>query len=100
MNLELQTIDKINLMGEYLLIEPLMSNKSTDFILPKSDEKPTVARVLKVGNGVMGDKVITMCIAIGDVVIFNEWAAKIFINSGEEHFYIKQSDVIAYFKES
>jgi co-chaperonin GroES (HSP10) len=101
-------ITSLKLMGENLLIEPFERKEIKGFIIPDNKkEKPTIGKVLKVGNGHIQEKKIEMLVSEGDIVIFNEWSAKSIDGLKNDHhnskntteiklFYLKQSDVIAF----
>jgi co-chaperonin GroES (HSP10) len=97
------SIDELKLMGDYLLILPFARKEPHGFIIPENKkEKPTIGKVIKVGNGQLGDKKVDIIIDEGDCVIFNEWSAKSieglkYNNEISKLFYIKQSDVIGFF---
>lgn len=98
-------VNSLNLMGEYLLIMPFKKKEIKGFILPENNkEKPTVGKVIKVGNGQSQEKAIPMIIAENDIVMFKEWSAQSLEElkfNGEvvKLFYLKQSDVIGFFSD-
>lgn len=94
-------IEALEMMGENLLIVPFEKEQPKGFIIPESKkEKPTVGKIIQVGNGYLADKKIEMVVKKGDVVIFNEWSAKpidgLKSKEGEKTFYIKQSEIIGF----
>ena len=94
-------IKNMTLMGEYIIVESIEKNEISGFIMPENKkEKPTMGKVLKVGNGHVSDKKIPMIITEESVVLFNEWSAKsleIMSNGKSKNiFYLKQSDIIAF----
>ncbi len=94
-------IDQLEMMGENLLVVPFEKKEPKGFIIPENKkEKPTVGKIVKVGNGHLAEKKIEMVVKIGDIIIFNEWSAKLIdglkSKESEKIFYIKQSDVIGF----
>lgn len=97
--LENRSLSELNLIGENILILPFEKTEIKGFIIPdKSKEKSTIAKVIKVGNGIVADKEIKMIVNEGDIIIFNEWSAKKLGHVDDKLSYIKQSDIIAFIK--
>ena len=59
-------------------------------------EKPQFAEVLAVGpGGVVEGKEITMYVAVGDKVVYSQYAGTKIKLDGEEYMVLKQNDILA-----
>ncbi len=90
---------KFRPLHDRILVERVAKETVTagGIILPdSSQEKPTQAKVLSVGNGYIKDdgSVRSLDVKEGDVVMFAEWAGTDVKIDGNEYTILKESDVI------
>lgn len=90
---------KFRPLHDRILVERVEKETVTagGIILPdSSQEKPTQAKVLRVGNGYVKEdgSVRALDVNEGDIVMFAEWAGTEVKIEGEEYTILKESDVI------
>ena len=99
-NLEEITINVIELIGEMMLVEPIdkHSNKGGLIIPESKKEKPTLGKIIKIGNGFTLDKDKPLHIFLKEdqTVLFKEWSGTKIEISGKNYLLLKQSDVLGY----
>lgn len=72
------------------------TTKSGIILAGKSDEKSQIAKVVKVGPGIVEDgKKVEMQVKEGDKVVLNQYAGTNIKYEGEEFVIVKQSDILA-----
>lgn len=82
-----------------ILLEEILAESATasGILLPESKEKPSMARVVAVGNG-KKDKdgnVIPMGVAVGDCVIYKKYATTHVTYQDKDYLIIDMKDVLA-----
>ena len=86
-------------LGDRIVVERIESEEKTagGIIIPDSaKEKPKQAKVLAVGAGNKDEngKRIPVDVAVGDVVLFTQWAGNEIKLDGKDLLVLKESDVI------
>lgn len=86
-------------LADRLVVERLEQEEKTvgGIIIPDTaKEKPKQAKVLAVGPGAKDEsgKRIPMDVAVGDIVLFTQWAGNEIKIEGKEYLILKESDVI------
>lgn len=77
-------------------LEAEETTKSGLILTSQSKEKPQIAEVVAVGNGVIdGDKNVEMVVKIGDKVVFPRYGASEVRFEGEEYLILRQNDILA-----
>ena len=87
-------------LHDRLIVRRLEEEKKTasGLIIPDSaTEKPSKGKVLAVGNGRVNDdgKVFTLDVAVGDKVLFGQYAGTEIKVDGETLLVMRESDVVA-----
>ena len=78
------------------MLEAEETTKSGIVLAGAAKEKPQVAEVIAVGPGGMVDgKEVTMCVKVGDKVVFTKYAGTEVKYEGEEYIIIGQNDILA-----
>jgi chaperonin GroES len=90
---------KIKPLGDRLVVERIEQDTKTagGIIIPDSaKEKPKQAIVVAVGAGAKDEngKRIPVDVAVGDIVLFTQWAGSEIKLDGKEYLVLKESDVI------
>jgi chaperonin GroES len=86
---------------DYILVKPVKQEETTasGIVLPDSaKEKPQMAEVMAVGEGMMDDgKIVpnSMYIKVGQIVVYKKWGGNEIKIEREEWLLIKQEDVMA-----
>lgn len=96
----MQSINNFHLNGDRVLIE-IEENTQQEFkILASQREKPTMGKVILVGNGLMGEegKKCSMPVQIGDTVFFTQWSGATINISNREYVCLKINDIIGYWR--
>lgn len=89
---------------DYILVKPVKQEETTasGIVLPDSaKEKPQMAEVMAVGEGILEDgKIVpnSMHIKVGQVVVYKKWGGNEIKVDREEWLLIKQEDVMAVVK--
>lgn len=92
---------KIKPLFDYILVKPVKQEETTasGIVLPDSaKEKPQMAEIMAVGEGVLEDgKVVngSMYLKVGQVVVYKKWGGNEIKVGNEEWMLIKQEDVMA-----
>ena len=86
-------------LGDRLVVERIEQEEKTagGIIIPDSaKEKPKQAKVLAVGAGAKDEngKRIPVDVAVGDIVLFTQWAGSEIKLDGKDLLVLKESDVI------
>lgn len=86
-------------LGDRIVVERIEQEEKTvgGIIIPDSaKEKPKQAKVLAVGAGAKDEngKRIPVDVAVGDIVLFTQWAGSEIKLDGKELLVLKESDVI------
>lgn len=92
-------------LGDRLVVERLEQEEKTSggIIIPDTaKEKPKQAKVLAVGPGAKDEngKRIAMDVAVGDIVLFTQWAGNEVKIDGKDYLILKESDVIGIVENS
>lgn len=78
------------------MVEAEETTKSGIVLAGAAKEKPQVAEVIAVGpGGVVDGKEVTMCVKVGDKVVFTKYAGTEVKYEGEEYIIIGQNDILA-----
>lgn len=90
---------KIKPLADRLVVERIEQESKTSggIIIPdNAKEKPKQGRVLAVGAGAKDEsgKRIPVDVAVGDIVLFTQWAGSEIKLDGKEYLVLKESDVI------
>lgn len=85
-----------------VVLEPLEPEEKTasGILLPNSaQEKPSMARVVAVGNGGMIDGCeVKMLVKVGDKVLYSKYAGSEIKLDGKNYVIVKQADILAILK--
>ncbi|MDX2072948.1 MAG: co-chaperone GroES [Alphaproteobacteria bacterium] len=86
-------------LGDRIVVERIEQEEKTagGIIIPDSaKEKPKQAKVLAVGAGAKDEngKRIPVDVAVGDIVLFTQWAGNEIKLDGKDLLVLKESDVI------
>ena len=86
-------------LGDRILVERIEQESKTagGIIIPdNAKEKPKQAKVLAVGPGAKDEngKRLPMDVAVGDIVLFTQWAGNEIKVEGKDLLVLKESDVI------
>jgi chaperonin GroES len=97
------TKEKIQPLGDYLLIEPLEEETKTPsgIVIPDTaKEKPQKGRIVEAGPGALDEKGkrIPMEVKIGDIVMFKKWGGTEIKIERKEHLLVKAEDILAIVK--
>ncbi len=92
-------------IGDRLVVERIEQEEKTSggIIIPDTaKEKPKQGKVLAVGAGAKDEngKRIPVDIAVGDIVLFTQWAGNEIKLDGKELLVLKESDVIGIIEDS
>lgn len=89
-------------LGDRVVLKQLEAEETTKsgIVLPGSaQEKPQMAEVLYVGpGGTVDGKEVKMEVAVGDRVIYSQYAGTKAKLEGEEYIIVRQSDILAIVK--
>ena len=78
------------------MVEAEETTKSGIVLAAAAKEKPQIAEVIAVGpGGVIDGKEVTMCVKVGDKVVFTKYAGTEVKYEGEEYIIIGQNDILA-----
>lgn len=78
------------------MVEAEETTKSGIVLAGSAKEKPQVAEVIAVGpGGVIDGKEVTMCVKVGDKVVFTKYAGTEVKYDGVEYTIISQNDILA-----
>lgn len=78
------------------MVEAEETTKSGIVLAGSAKEKPQIAEVIAVGpGGKIDGKEVTMCVKVGDKVVFTKYAGTEIKYSGEEYIIIGQNDILA-----
>lgn len=78
------------------MVEAEETTKSGIVLAGAAKEKPQVAEVIAVGpGGIIDGKEVTMCVNVGDKVVFTKYAGTEVKYNGEEYTIISQKDILA-----
>lgn len=78
------------------MVEAEETTKSGIVLAGSAKEKPQIAEVIAVGSGGKIDgKEVTMCVKVGDKVVFTKYAGTEIKYNGEEYIIIGQNDILA-----
>lgn len=82
-----------------LLLETIQEESTTlsGIILPESKDKPTIARVVAIGD--LDDKEFGNQIKVGDHVIYKKYSATELKHSGQDYLIIERKDILALVEE-
>lgn len=82
-----------------LLLEPIQEESMTlsGIILPESKDKPTIARVVAIGD--LEDNESSHQIKIGDHVIYKKYSATELKHNGQDYLIIERKDILALVEE-
>lgn len=79
-----------------VVLQAVSQPKSAALFIPKEmEEKPDLAKVIAVGDGLGGDHPAAMQVTVGDLVLYSKYAASEFVLDGETFILIKQTDILA-----
>lgn len=86
-------------LGDRIVVERIEQEEKTagGIIIPdNAKEKPKQGKVVAVGAGAKDEngKRITMDVAVGEIVLFTQWAGSEIKLDGKEYLVLKESDVI------
>ena len=87
--------------GDRILVEGIMSPPTSEFLLPDAQkEKPTLGRVVLVGNGSMSEegKKFSMPFQEKDTVMFPKRSGQEINIDGKTYIVLKSADIIGYFR--
>lgn len=95
---------KIKPLADRIVVERIESESKTagGIIIPdNAKEKPKQGKVLAVGAGAKDEngKRIPVDVAVGDIVLFTQWAGSEIKLDGKEYLVMKESDVIGIIEE-
>ena len=92
-------IDMIKPLYDRILLETIQEESMTlsGIILPESKDKPTIARVVAVGE--LEDNETVNHIKIGDHVIYKKYSATELKHNGHEYLIIERKDILALVEE-
>ena len=89
-------------LGDRVVLQQLVQEETTKsgIILPgQSKEKPSQAKVVAVGPGILPDgKEVKMEVAVDDLVIYSRYAGSEVEVDDEKYIVVKQSDILAVLK--
>ncbi len=78
------------------MIEAEETTKSGIVLAGSAKEKPQIAEVIAVGpGGKIDGKEVTMCVNVGDKVVFTKYAGTEIKYEGKEYIIIGQNDILA-----
>lgn len=78
------------------MVEAEETTKSGIVLAGSAKEKPQIAEVIAVGpGGKIDGKEVTMCVKVGDKVVFTKYAGTEIKYNGEEYIIIGQNDILA-----
>ena len=78
------------------MVEAEETTKSGIILTGAATEKPQIAEVIEIGNGVLDDgTVVEMKVKVGDKVITSKYAGTEIKLDGEEYIIVKQGDILA-----
>lgn len=90
---------KIRPLLDKVVLEPLESEEKTasGILLPNSaQEKPSIAKVVAVGEGGMVDGCeIKMLVSVGNKVLYSKYAGSEIKLDGKNYVIVKQADILA-----
>lgn len=92
-------------LGDRIVVERIEGDTKTvgGIIIPDTaKEKPKQGKVLAVGAGAKDEngKRIAVDVAVGDIVLFTQWAGSEIKLDGKEYLVLKESDVIGIIEET
>lgn len=91
-------------LEDRIIVKPIEEKQEGMIVIPEiAKERSTIGEVLAVGPGKdekLADNVIlnTMCLSIGDKVLFGKYSGTEVEVNGEQVFIMRQSDVLAIVK--
>ena len=78
------------------MVEAEETTKSGIILTGAAKEKPQVAEVVEIGNGVLDDgTVVEMKVKVGDKVITGKYSGTEIKLDGEEYIIVRQGDILA-----
>lgn len=78
------------------MVEVEETTKSGIVLAGAAKEKPQVAEVIAVGpGGIIDGNEVTMCVKVGDKVVFTKYAGTEVKYEGEEYVVVSQKDILA-----
>ena len=89
---------KIKPLGARIAVKALEAEEKTQggiYIATKSEEKVTQGTVVALGSGVVDDKPVDFTVALGQVVVFNQYSATEVESGDEAYLVLKEDDVLA-----
>lgn len=92
-------IDMIKPLYDRILLETIQEESTTlsGIILPESKDKPTIARVVAVGE--FEDNETVNQVKVGDHVIYKKYSAIELKHNGQDYLIIEQKDILALVEE-
>jgi len=92
-------------LGDRILVERIEQESKTagGIIIPdNAKEKPKQAKVLAIGPGAKDEngKRIPIDVAVGDIVLFTQWAGSEIKLDGKDYLVLKESDVIGVIEDA
>lgn len=92
-------IDMIKPLYDRILLETIQEESTTlsGIILPESKDKPTIARVVAVGE--FGDNETVNQVKVGDHVIYKKYSAFELKHDGQDYLIIELKDILALVEE-
>lgn len=96
---------KIKPLADRIVVERIEQESKTagGIIIPdNAKEKPKQGKVLAVGAGAKDEsgKRIPVDVAVGDIVLFTQWAGSEIKLDGKDYLVMKESDVIGIIEEA
>lgn len=65
-------------------------------LLPNTNDKPSIAKVVAIGNGINSDGTeVEMQVKVNDIVLFNKFAQTQVKVNGKDYILIKQGELLA-----
>ena len=90
---------KLAPLGDRVVLKQLEAEETTKsgIVLPgNAQEKPQQAEIIAVGpGGIVDGKEVEMQVAVGDKVIYSEYAGTEVKLDGEEFIVVRQNDIVA-----
>ena len=92
-------------LGDRILVERIEQESKTagGIIIPdNAKEKPKQAKVLAIGPGAKDEngKRLPIDVAVGDIVLFTQWAGSEIKLDGKDYLVLKESDVIGVIEDA
>ena len=80
----------------FKMVEAEETTKSGIILTGAAKEKPQIAEVVEIGNGVLDDgTVVEMKVKVGDKVITSKYSGTEIKLDGEEYIIVRQGDILA-----